>query len=189
VFSLCGAKAALRRLSFNFWIMNRFPWQIHREKGCDASWGERRRTGKESGSKRDSHEEETTSLLFGEYTSHGCFQPAMDQSIARRTLQELIKRDDLKNRSCVDCGNPNPQWASLRCAPFILSTRHLPESVFSASPYLSACNAREFTEASACTSGELIYVTMSGFFNQCVPCVVLFAPYRWTLGKRIKFGE
>jgi hypothetical protein len=25
VFSLCGAKAALRRLSFNFWIMNRFP--------------------------------------------------------------------------------------------------------------------------------------------------------------------
>jgi len=43
----------------------------------------------------------------------------MDQSIAKRTLQELIKRDDLKNKSCVDCGNPNPQWASLSFAVFI----------------------------------------------------------------------
>jgi ADP-ribosylation factor GTPase-activating protein 1 len=40
----------------------------------------------------------------------------MDQSLAKRTLQELIKRDDLKNKTCVDCGNPNPQWASLRFA-------------------------------------------------------------------------
>lgn len=43
----------------------------------------------------------------------------MDQSLAKRTLQELIKRDDLKNRTCVDCGNPNPQWASLSFAVFI----------------------------------------------------------------------
>ncbi|KAH9977661.1 hypothetical protein BGW80DRAFT_1435409 [Lactifluus volemus] len=43
----------------------------------------------------------------------------MDQSLAKRTLQELIKRDDLNNKSCVDCGNPNPQWASLSFAVFI----------------------------------------------------------------------
>jgi hypothetical protein len=114
---------------------------------------------------------------------------AMDQSIARRTLQELIKREDLKNKSCVDCGNPNPQWASLRFARFIPSTRHFPKTALTASPYLSAYNARGFTEVSACTSGELIYVTVSGFLNECNPCIVLSAPYRWTLGKRSKFGE
>jgi hypothetical protein len=113
----------------------------------------------------------------------------MDQSIARRTLQELIKREDLKNKSCVDCGNPNPQWASLRFAPSIPSTRHFPKTALSASPYLSVCNARGFIEVSACTSGELIYVIVSGFLNECNPCIVLCAPYRWTLGKRIKFGE
>ncbi|KAI0268134.1 hypothetical protein BC834DRAFT_868032 [Gloeopeniophorella convolvens] len=43
----------------------------------------------------------------------------MDQALTRRTLQDLIKRDDLKNRTCVDCGNPNPQWASLSFAVFI----------------------------------------------------------------------
>ncbi|KAI0053687.1 ArfGap-domain-containing protein [Auriscalpium vulgare] len=42
-----------------------------------------------------------------------------DQAAAKRTLQELIKRDDLKNRNCVDCGGPNPQWASLSFAVFI----------------------------------------------------------------------
>src|SRR6266436_1853994 len=123
---------------------------------------ERRKTGKESGSKSDSHGDETTTLPFVEFTSHGCFHPAtaMDQSIARRTLQELIKREDLKNKSCVDCGNPNPQWASLRFAQFIPSTRHFPKTALTASPYLSAYNARGFTEVSACTSGELIYVIL-----------------------------
>ncbi|KAI0005132.1 ArfGap-domain-containing protein [Russula compacta] len=43
----------------------------------------------------------------------------MDQTLARRTLQELIKREDLKNKFCVDCANPNPQWASLSFAVFI----------------------------------------------------------------------
>ncbi|KAI9513273.1 ArfGap-domain-containing protein [Russula earlei] len=43
----------------------------------------------------------------------------MDQTLARRSLQELIKREDLKNKFCVDCGNPNPQWASLSFAVFI----------------------------------------------------------------------
>lgn len=43
------------------------------------------------------------------------FHP-MDQAVAKKTLQELIKREDLKNKICADCPNPNPQWASLRCA-------------------------------------------------------------------------
>ena len=42
----------------------------------------------------------------------------MDQTLAKKELQELIKRDDLKNKTCIDCGNPNPQWASLRYAMF-----------------------------------------------------------------------
>ncbi|TCD67563.1 Zn finger-containing GTPase- Activating Protein for ARF [Steccherinum ochraceum] len=40
----------------------------------------------------------------------------MDQPTARKILQELIKREDLDNKKCIDCGNPNPQWASLRRA-------------------------------------------------------------------------
>ncbi|KAM5535487.1 hypothetical protein V8D89_010824 [Ganoderma adspersum] len=43
----------------------------------------------------------------------------MDQTIARKTLQELIKREDLGNKKCIDCGNPNPQWASLSFAVFL----------------------------------------------------------------------
>lgn len=42
----------------------------------------------------------------------------MDQTLAKKELQELIKREDLKNKTCIDCGNPNPQWASLRCTSF-----------------------------------------------------------------------
>lgn len=113
---------------------------------------ERRRTGRESGSKSDFPR---NWKLFVELSSHGCFRPAMDQTQARRTLQELIKREDVKNKSCIDCGNPNPQWASLRFSPFFLS-RRFPKSVLSALPCLSACNAREFTEVSACTSGETL---------------------------------
>jgi len=45
--------------------------------------------------------------------------PTMDQTLARKTLQELIKREDLDNRKCIDCGNPNPQWASLSFAVFM----------------------------------------------------------------------
>ena len=164
VFSLCGAKAALRRLSFNFWIMNRFPWLIHREKEMRCELG---RSNGGQGRSAGRRAIPTNALLL-ELSSHGSSPPAMDQSLARRTLQELIKREDLKNKSCVDCGNPNPQWASLRFTPFVFSTRQFPKSVPSASPYLSACNARGFIEASACTSGELIYVIVSGFFNEYV---------------------
>ncbi|KAH7930654.1 ArfGap-domain-containing protein [Leucogyrophana mollusca] len=42
-----------------------------------------------------------------------------DQAAAKKTLQELIKREDLKNKVCVDCGNPNPQWASVSFAVFL----------------------------------------------------------------------
>ncbi|KAK7470353.1 ADP-ribosylation factor GTPase-activating protein gcs1 [Stygiomarasmius scandens] len=37
----------------------------------------------------------------------------------KKILQELSKRDDLKNKVCSDCSNPNPQWASLSFAVFI----------------------------------------------------------------------
>ena len=43
--------------------------------------------------------------------------PIMDQTVARKALQELIKNEELDNKKCVDCGNLNPQWASLRSAP------------------------------------------------------------------------
>ncbi|TFK85435.1 ArfGap-domain-containing protein [Polyporus arcularius HHB13444] len=43
----------------------------------------------------------------------------MDQTLARKTLQELIKREDLDNKRCIDCNNPNPQWASLSFAVFL----------------------------------------------------------------------
>ncbi|KAF7301945.1 ArfGap-domain-containing protein [Mycena indigotica] len=40
----------------------------------------------------------------------------MDQAAAKKVLQDLIKSD---NRLCCDCGNPNPQWASLGFAVFL----------------------------------------------------------------------
>ncbi|KAI0677332.1 ArfGap-domain-containing protein [Trametes maxima] len=43
----------------------------------------------------------------------------MDQAVARKTLQGLIKREDLDNKRCIDCNNPNPQWASLSFAVFL----------------------------------------------------------------------
>ncbi|KAH9943235.1 ArfGap-domain-containing protein [Epithele typhae] len=42
----------------------------------------------------------------------------MDQTAAKKILNELIKRDDLENKKCLDCGNPNPQWASVSFAIF-----------------------------------------------------------------------
>ncbi|EKM59301.1 uncharacterized protein PHACADRAFT_249704 [Phanerochaete carnosa HHB-10118-sp] len=43
----------------------------------------------------------------------------MDQAVAKRILQELIKNEELGNKKCIDCGNPNPQWASLSFAVFL----------------------------------------------------------------------
>ncbi|KAI0089060.1 hypothetical protein BDY19DRAFT_889752 [Irpex rosettiformis] len=43
----------------------------------------------------------------------------MDQAAAKRILQELIKNEELGNKKCVDCGNPNPQWATVSFAVFL----------------------------------------------------------------------
>ncbi|KAJ7498604.1 hypothetical protein FB451DRAFT_1202469 [Mycena latifolia] len=40
----------------------------------------------------------------------------MDQTAAKKALQELVKND---NKLCGDCSNPNPQWASLGFAVFL----------------------------------------------------------------------
>ncbi|KAF5387667.1 hypothetical protein D9615_000627 [Tricholomella constricta] len=42
-----------------------------------------------------------------------------DQVAAKKILNELSKREDLKNKICNDCSNPNPQWASLSFAIFL----------------------------------------------------------------------
>ncbi|TFK43768.1 hypothetical protein BDQ12DRAFT_675518 [Crucibulum laeve] len=42
-----------------------------------------------------------------------------DQVAAKKILSDLSKREDLKNKVCNDCTNPNPQWASLSFAIFI----------------------------------------------------------------------
>ncbi|KAF9534672.1 ArfGap-domain-containing protein [Crepidotus variabilis] len=36
-----------------------------------------------------------------------------DQAAAKKILNALSKREDLGNKVCCDCSNPNPQWASL----------------------------------------------------------------------------
>ncbi|KAH8830341.1 ArfGap-domain-containing protein [Flagelloscypha sp. PMI_526] len=43
----------------------------------------------------------------------------MDQAESRKILHALIKQDGLDNKVCVDCSNPNPQWASLSFAVFL----------------------------------------------------------------------
>ncbi|KAJ7044646.1 ArfGap-domain-containing protein [Mycena alexandri] len=40
----------------------------------------------------------------------------MDQTTAKKVLQELVKQE---NKVCCDCSNPNPQWASLGFAVFL----------------------------------------------------------------------
>ncbi|KAF5322785.1 hypothetical protein D9619_000604 [Psilocybe cf. subviscida] len=42
-----------------------------------------------------------------------------DQAAVKKILSELSRREDLENKVCADCSNPNPQWASLSFATFI----------------------------------------------------------------------
>lgn len=81
----------------------------------------------------------------------------MDQATAKKTLQELIKREDLKNKTCIDCGNPNPQWASVRCGmdslTLTLDDSLTPVPFLQASPSLSVYNVPDCIEGLAYTSG------------------------------------
>ncbi|KAF8238972.1 ArfGap-domain-containing protein [Tricholoma matsutake] len=42
-----------------------------------------------------------------------------DQVAAKKILSELSKREDLRNKTCNDCSNLNPQWASVSFAVFL----------------------------------------------------------------------
>jgi hypothetical protein len=91
-----------------------------------------------------------------------------EQAALRKTLSELSKRENLKNKVCCDCGNPNPQWASLRLANSVLSSAPTYPS-FAALPSSSVYNVPEHIEALAYISGMLqssdqfIYIHFSSF--------------------------
>lgn len=72
---------------------------------------------------------------------------------AKKILLDLVRRQDLANNVCVDCSNPNPQWAS---GTSLLLLPAAPCSIHfqSPSPSSSAYSAPACTEASACTSGS-----------------------------------
>ena len=83
----------------------------------------------------------------------------MDQAVAKKTLQELIRREDLKNKICADCSNPNPQWASLRCVGYQLNVARVCQGdlivlhLMLVSRYSSVYNVQVLIEALVCTSG------------------------------------
>ena len=70
--------------------------------------------------------------LYPSHSRHGTHshRQIMDQAVAKKTLQDLIKTEELENKRCIDCNNPNPQWASLRSALIDLVLATLPTSGF-----------------------------------------------------------
>lgn len=74
----------------------------------------------------------------------------MDQATAKKTLQELVK-SDIKNKNCIDCSNPNPQWASLRSV-FTCKTG-LPPHMRSVLPCFCVYSALERIEGLVFTLG------------------------------------
>ena len=62
---------------------------------------------------RTSTKSSVTGLHWSRGPSHSATSMA-DQATAKKTLSQLSKREDLNNKICCDCSNPNPQWASLR---------------------------------------------------------------------------
>lgn len=77
-----------------------------------------------------------------------------DQVAAKKILSELSKREDLKNKVCNDCSNPNPQWASLRSIDRASDLTSTGPHSLSASQSLSAFSVPGHIEASVYTSGS-----------------------------------
>ena len=84
----------------------------------------------------------------------------MDQAAAKRTLQELIKNEELGNKKCVDCGNPNPQWATIRSVLTLTRLGYLQSSLaFSVLLCFCVYHVPVCTEALVFTSGKLAFLT------------------------------
>ena len=78
-----------------------------------------------------------------------------DQATAKKTLSQLSKREDLNNKICCDCSNPNPQWASLRYHNINLTKVTANHRIVSLSLYV--CNVLGYIAALVYTSGQLIF--------------------------------
>lgn len=95
----------------------------------------------------------------------------MDQSTAKKELQELIKNEELKNKTCVDCANPNPQWASLRCdiGLFLTMCLYNTNCFHAVTQSFSVCNVLVFTEVLVSMLGKslITFLFNSGSSKFC----------------------
>ena len=90
----------------------------------------------------------------------------MDQSTAKKELQELIKNEELKNKTCVDCSNPNPQWASLRFDILLTMCLCDADCFHAVMQSFSACNVLVFTGVLVSTLGKSLVTFL---FNSSSP--------------------
>ena len=111
----------------------------------------------------------------------------MDQAAAKRILQELIKNEELGNKKCIDCGNPNPQWATVRSDHVQSVPEHKTELLCLALLYSYVYNVPACIEDLVYTLGEYAFL-----YRGSVDAMRLttpeasYDPCQWTLGKKSK---